>query len=354
MATLTLDQVTKVFPGGNAVLSGIDLAVADGEFLVLVGPSGCGKSTLLRIVAGLEEATSGTVSIDGKPVDGVPPRERDIAMVFQNYALYPHMSVRENLDFALRLHHMAHDERDERVRETARSLDIERLVDRKPKALSGGQRQRVATGRAIIRDPRILLMDEPLSNLDAALRVAMRAELRRLHERLRTTTLYVTHDQVEAMTLGDRIAVLDQGRIQQIGTPHDLYHRPANTFVAGFIGSPSMNFTPGERWPLPGLPAGADVTVGIRPDALHRPAPTGSPTLTATITRVEYLGGTCHVMFPAPGAPDTLWTATVGRDFDGVAGDEVTFGVDLDAIHLFDSKTGEAFPRVRETATLAA
>ncbi|SNT60847.1 sn-glycerol 3-phosphate transport system ATP-binding protein/multiple sugar transport system ATP-binding protein [Asanoa hainanensis] len=219
MTSIRLDYVTKVFPGGAVALDGVDLSVRDGELLVLVGPSGCGKSTVLRIIAGLEDATSGSVQVDGVEIDGVPPKMRDVAMVFQNYALYPHMTVADNLGFALRLRHVAAAERTARVDETAHMLEIRELLERKPKALSGGQRQRVAMGRALVRDPRILLMDEPLSNLDAKLRVAMRAELRRLHERFHTTTVYVTHDQVEAMTLGDRIAVLHEGRVQQVGAP---------------------------------------------------------------------------------------------------------------------------------------
>ena len=264
MANVRLDKVTKVFPGGAVALEDVDLTVRDGEFLVLVGPSGCGKSTVLRVIAGLEEATSGTVSIDGEVVDDVPPKMRDVAMVFQNYALYPHMSVRDNLGFGCACGTFPR-QRAQRVRDAAQMLGIEELLDRKPKALSGGQRQRVATGRAIVRDPRILLMDEPLSNLDAQLRVSMRAELSRLHAEIRTTTVYVTHDQVEAMTFGDRIAVLDAGRLQQIGTPHELYHRPANTFVAGFIGSPAMNLAEVEVRGGRHLRCASGATCGRRP-----------------------------------------------------------------------------------------
>src|SRR5689334_6748028 len=266
MAEVKLDDVSKVFPGGTVAVDHLSLTVTDGEFLVLVGPSGCGKSTVLRIVAGLEDATDGTVSIAGEVVNNLAPKERDIAMVFQNYALYPYMTVDENLSFSLKLRRVPKDAAKQRVQETAQVLGLTDYLARKPKALSGGQRQRVAMGRAIVREPRVFLMDEPLSNLDAKLRVSMRAELTRLHQRYRTTTIYVTHDQVEAMTLGDRIAVLDKGRLQQVGTSEELYFRPANVFVAGFMGSPSMNMTDaevsddggltvvvdGNHWPVPG------------------------------------------------------------------------------------------------------
>ena len=238
MAQVVLRDLTKVFKGGVVAADHIDLTVNDGEFVVLVGPSGCGKSTVLRMVAGLEDITSGTVAIDGRVVNDVSPHDRDIAMVFQNYALYPHMTVAENIGFTLRLHHVKRDDALQRVEHTAQVLGLESLLDRKPAALSGGQRQRVAMGRSLVRQPSVLLMDEPLSNLDAKLRVSMRGELIRLHQQYRTTTIYVTHDQVEAMTLGDRIAVLDRGRLQQVGTPDELYRRPCNVFVAGFIGSP--------------------------------------------------------------------------------------------------------------------
>ncbi|HUS91699.1 MAG TPA: sn-glycerol-3-phosphate ABC transporter ATP-binding protein UgpC [Phycisphaerae bacterium] len=246
MAEVTLDNVTKIFPGGVEAVKNMDLAIRDEEFIVLVGPSGCGKSTTLRMVAGLEEITDGTISIGGKVVNNVPPKNRDIAMVFQNYALYPHMTVYKNMAFALKLRRFPKAEIDQRVREAAKILGIGELLDRKPKALSGGQRQRVAVGRAIVRQPKAFLFDEPLSNLDAKLRVEMRAELKRLHHTLQTTTIYVTHDQEEAMTLGDRIVVMKDGLVQQCGAPLEVYDTPTNRFVAGFVGTPPMNFFTGQ------------------------------------------------------------------------------------------------------------
>src|SRR5690242_13568646 len=242
MAQVVLDKVSKIYPGGVKAVDSIDLGIKDQEFVVLVGPSGCGKSTTLRMVAGLEEITSGAIRIGERVVNDVPPKNRDIAMVFQNYALYPHMSVYKNMAFGLKLRRMPKPQIHQRVMEAAKILDIEHLLERKPKALSGGQRQRVAVGRAIVREPAAFLFDEPLSNLDAKLRVTTRAELKRLHHRLRTTTIYVTHDQEEAMTLGDRIVVMKDGRIQQADTPLRTYNQPANRFVAGFIGMPPMNF----------------------------------------------------------------------------------------------------------------
>jgi multiple sugar transport system ATP-binding protein len=243
MADVTLRKVIKRYDEVEAV-RGIDLDIADHEFVVLVGPSGCGKSTTLRMIAGLEDITDGDIMIGGDVVNDVPPKDRDIAMVFQNYALYPHMTVAENMSFGLRLKHYPKAEIKSRVTEAARMLDITDLIDRKPKQLSGGQRQRVAMGRAIVRNPKVFLFDEPLSNLDAKLRVQMRIEIKKVHQKVRTTTVYVTHDQVEAMTLADRVVVMNHGRIEQIGTPNDLYHKPATHFVAGFIGSPAMNFVP--------------------------------------------------------------------------------------------------------------
>src|SRR5271154_3099840 len=244
MAQVTLRKVIKKYDDTLAV-RGIDLDIADKEFIVLVGPSGCGKSTTLRMIAGLEEITGGDIAIGGDVVNDVPPKDRDIAMVFQNYALYPHMNVYENMSFGLKLKRTPKDEIDRRVKQAAQILDITELLDRKPKQLSGGQRQRVAMGRAIVRDPKVFLFDEPLSNLDAKLRVQMRTEIKALHQRLKTTTIYVTHDQIEAMTMADKIVVMHDGRVEQIGTPLELYDRPANIFVAGFIGSPAMNFIPG-------------------------------------------------------------------------------------------------------------
>src|SRR5437868_9110497 len=243
MAAVHIRKAWKYF-GGTHVSRGVDIDIADGEFAVLVGPSGCGKSTLLRMIAGLEEITSGEIEIGGKVVNDMPPKERDIAMVFQNYALYPHMTVRDNMAFSMLLAKRSRAEIDERVKKAAGILGLAELLERYPRQLSGGQRQRVAMGRCIVRDPQVFLFDEPLSNLDAKLRVAMRSELKELHQRLRTTSVYVTHDQIEAMTMGDRIVVMKDGRIEQIGSPLELYDHPANVFVAGFIGSPSMNFLP--------------------------------------------------------------------------------------------------------------
>src|SRR6195952_4616408 len=242
MAEVSVRKVVKEYDAGVQAVKGIDLDIADHEFVVLVGPSGCGKSTTLRMIAGLEEITSGEIWIDGDVVNDVPPRDRDIAMVFQNYALYPHMSVFDNMAFGLKLRKFAKDEIRRRVDDAARILDIVPLLDRKPRALSGGQRQRVAMGRAIVRNPKVFLFDEPLSNLDAKLRVQMRTEIKKVHQTVKTTTVYVTHDQVEAMTLADRVVVMNAGIIEQVGTPQELYHNPATRFVAGFIGSPAMNF----------------------------------------------------------------------------------------------------------------
>src|ERR1700754_3811032 len=244
MAEVSCRKVVKHYDGGGQAVKGIDLEIADHEFVVLVGPSGCGKSTTLRMLAGLEEITSGEICIDGEVVNDVPPRDRDIAMVFQNYALYPHMSVFDNMAFGLKLRKFSKDEIRKRVDEAARILDIAPLLQRKPKALSGGQRQRVAMGRAIVRNPKVFLFDEPLSNLDAKLRVQMRTEIKKVHQTVKTTTVYVTHDQVEAMTLADRVVVMNHGVIEQVGSPQELYHHPATRFVAGFIGSPAMNFLP--------------------------------------------------------------------------------------------------------------
>src|SRR4030088_1813345 len=245
MAQVSLRKVVKRFDDTEAA-PGTDRDIADKEFVVLVGPSGCGKSTTLRMIAGLEEITGGEIAADGEIVNDVPPKDRDMAMVFQNYALYPHMTVYQNMSFGLRLKHYPKPEIEKRVQEAARILDITELLDRKPRQLSGGQRQRVAMGRAIVRNPKVFLFDEPLSNLDAKLRVQMRTEIKRVHQKVRTTTVYVTHDQVEAMTLADRVVVMNDGRIEQVGRPHDLYHMPQTRFVAGFIGSPAMNFLPGR------------------------------------------------------------------------------------------------------------
>jgi len=371
-------------------LDHVSLTVGDGEFLVLVGPSGCGKSTLLRVIAGLEDATEGSISIDGRVVDGLPPKARDIAMVFQNYALYPHMNVEENMAFSLKISHIPRADVRRQVHEVAQTLALEPLLDRKPKALSGGQRQRVAMGRAMVRRPKVFLMDEPLSNLDAKLRVAMRGELIRLHQESGTTTVYVTHDQVEAMTLGDRIAVLNQGRLQQVGTPDELYHRPVNVFVAGFIGSPAMNLARGRlegsgdtvtlvvgdhRWPLPEqllerLPAaramaGREVIIGLRPTALALLEPADGPDvprISVGIISVESLGDEKNVLFLPPfEVPDVvgqqaaqeteltaMWTARVDPDAEIFTGQETTLRLDLEEAHLFDAETGLAIRQIQE------
>jgi multiple sugar transport system ATP-binding protein len=385
MAKVVLTGLTKVFAGGTVALDDVDLTVADGEFVVLVGPSGCGKSTLLRIVAGLEDQTSGTVAIDGAVVDGRPPKERDIAMVFQNYALYPHMTVAENLAFGLRIRKVPKPTLNERVLGTAKVLGLDTLLGRKPRALSGGQRQRVAMGRAIVRQPKVYLMDEPLSNLDAKLRVAMRGELMRLHQRYATTTIYVTHDQVEAMTLGDRIAVLNQGRLQQVGTPQELYLAPCNVFVAGFIGSPAMNLAQGRietdtagialvagghRWVLPGSQlvrrpmlaahAGREVIVGLRPcdmEAIGDATGPESARIEVTAVTVESLGDEKNVLFLPPfDVPDVtgetadagateltaMWTANVDPGVAIAPGDPLTLTLDLAAAYFFDAESGVA------------
>jgi ABC-type sugar transport system ATPase subunit len=353
MATVSIRGLSKAF-GTQAVVQGIDLDIADKEFLVLVGPSGCGKSTILRMIAGLEEATSGEIRIDDEVVNERDPKDRDIAMVFQDYALYPHMTVAENMAFSLRYRGVAKQQIRARVAEAARVLEISALLERYPRQLSGGQRQRVAMGRAIVRDPKVFLFDEPLSNLDAKLRVQMRTEVKRLRARLETTTMYVTHDQVEAMTLADRIAVLDAGRIEQLGTPEDVYERPATTFVAGFIGAPSMNLIPGRivgsgNAMAVELPAGVNVpltdtidatfegmvvTVGIRPEHLEWAAPEQPAAIEATALVVEPLGS------------DTLAAIALdGRDVQvrlppkkvRRAGDPVRLNVAPGDVHLFDS-----------------
>ena len=375
VAEIVLDSISKVFPGGVVAVDGVSLAIAGGEFLVLVGPSGCGKSTLLRMIAGLEEVTAGGVSIDGRDVTELAPRERDVAMVFQSYALYPHMSVRENLGYGLKVRKTAKREIVERVERTARLLDLERLLDRRPAALSGGQRQRVAMGRAIVREPKAFLMDEPLSNLDAKLRVSMRAQLAALHARLATTTVYVTHDQIEAMTLGQRVAVMHEGRIQQVDTPQALYARPANLFVAAFIGSPAMNLVEAEvqdgalafagyRIPLPLAlaPAPGRVIAGLRPEAFEDAAyaDPALPQLDVRVEVVEELGADTHVIF-AVGAPrvdvsevrkaagdedvlvaveGALFTARVDPATGARPGNPLRLAVDPSRFHYFDPESG--------------
>jgi len=344
MATVRLTGATKAF-GPVEVLKGIDLAIADGEFVVFVGPSGCGKSTLLRSIAGLETLTSGSIEIDGRAVDDVPPSARGIAMVFQSYALYPHMSVRENMGFALKLAGRPRAEIADAVAAAARTLDIAHLLDRRPRELSGGQRQRVAIGRAIVRQPKVFLFDEPLSNLDAALRVRMRYEFASLHRTLGTTMIYVTHDQVEAMTLADRIVVLNGGRVEQVGTPEQLYTVPDTLFVAGFIGAPTMNLLPATlaargSVKLAGgqiidadtgaLAAGAAVTLGVRPE--HLRVGGSANTLTGLIRMVESLGSAHHVHLAVEGLADPLVASLTERP----AGETLTVSLPRETLLLFD------------------
>ena len=363
MASVTFDHVTKTYPGGTHAVNDLQLVVADGEFLVLVGPSGCGKSTALRMVAGLERISGGRVLIGDRVVNNVAPMSRDVAMVFQSYALYPHMTVYDNLAFGLRNKKVPKDEIERRVQEGAKILDLESLLQRKPKQLSGGQRQRVALGRAIVREPAVWLMDEPLSNLDAALRVATRAEILKLHQRVGTTTIYVTHDQVEAMTMGDRIAVMKLGLLQQAGTPEELYTRPRNLFVAGFIGSPAMNLVPVEpvsadgnamlrnggfvvRVPERFLSVAAAqgqrrMVVGLRPE--HFTIANGNAeqaaTVPAVVEVVEYLGDEQLVHLQAGEVP---LVAKVPIESRLAAGETVTLAVALDKVYLFDQESESA------------
>src|SRR5271163_2973373 len=328
MSEVSIRKVVKNYDGGVQAVKGIDLEIADQEFVVLVGPSGCGKSTTLRMIAGLEEITDGEIWIGGDVVNDVPPRDRDIAMVFQNYALYPHMSVFDNMAFGLKLRKFPRDEIKRRVDEAARILDIHALLERKPKALSGGQRQRVAMGRAIVRNPKVFLFDEPLSNLDAKLRVQMRTEIKKVHQTVRTTTVYVTHDQIEAMTLADRVVVMNGGVIEQVGAPQELYHHPATRFVAGFIGSPGMNFLPvslfdeaglklrladGTTLPIPPQRVdryapfkGKDMTLGLRPEHLTEISDVEKPNvarMTAMVDVIEPMGMETLVHFFIGGEP---------------------------------------------------
>jgi multiple sugar transport system ATP-binding protein len=335
MARVLYDHVTKRFDGTEAVKD-FTVEVEDGEFLVLVGPSGCGKSTALRMLAGLEEITDGRILIGDRVVNNVAAGARDVAMVFQSYALYPHMTVYDNLAFGLRNQNVPRKEVDRRVREAAGILDLEPLLKRKPKQLSGGQRQRVALGRAIVREPAAFLMDEPLSNLDAKLRVATRAEILKLQQRLGTTTIYVTHDQVEAMTMGDRIVVMNQGLLQQAGTPEDLYTKPRNLFVAGFIGSPAMNLVPAEV--LDGA-GGSGRIAGFRPEHVEIGSVRGDAVRCSGRVEVrEYLGDEqlVHVA-----VKDTPVQAKIPVEVRVTPGEEITFAIPRDKIHLFDAETGE-------------
>jgi len=336
MAPITFEHVTKRFDETTAV-DDLDIEVADGEFLVLVGPSGCGKTTALRMLAGLEDVTSGRILIGGRVVNNVAPGSRDVAMVFQSYALYPHMTVYDNLAFSLRNHRVPRGQIDERVRRTAEVLELADLLKRKPRQLSGGQRQRVALGRAIIREPQGFLMDEPLSNLDAALRVQTRAEILRLQKRLGTTTIYVTHDQVEAMTMGDRIAVMNKGELQQLGTPEELYEHPANTFVAQFIGSPAMNMVPTAVLGV----GGTGQLAGFRPEhvRLGGNGHSGSGSLEASVEVVEYLGDEqlAHVRV---GEHEIVVKLQVEPRLR--AGEREMLSVPLDKVMLFDEETTRA------------
>jgi sn-glycerol 3-phosphate transport system ATP-binding protein len=335
MAQVEFRSVTKRFGDDTTAVDALDLGVADGELMVLVGPSGCGKSTALRMVAGLEQPTSGTIAIGDRDVAGLSPAARDIAMVFQSYALYPHMTVRKNLAFPLQRRRMAKADIGRRVADVAEMLELTELLNRKPAQLSGGQRQRVAMGRALIREPVAFLLDEPLSNLDAKLRAELRAELKRLHARLETTMIFVTHDQVEAMTLGDRIAVMDRGRLQQVGTPEDIYRTPRNIFVARFVGSPAMNLLPG---PTVGQADG--VVVGIRPELL-RPADEapGGITLDVLAEVVEPLGSDVFV-HGVTGGGDAV-VARLAGDARLSPGERVALSAPAGQVHLFDEVSGE-------------
>ena len=342
MAEVTLKGVCKAFEG-NPVIKGVDLEVRKGEFLVMVGPSGCGKTTLLRLIAGLENADEGSIQIGDRIVNDVPPRDRDIAMVFQSYALYPHMSVRENLAFGLKLRKFSEAEISSRVAAASELLDIAPLLERRPKALSGGQRQRVAMGRAIVRQPQVFLFDEPLSNLDTSLRVQMRGELARLHRRLGATMIYVTHDQVEAMTLASRVAVFNHGMLQQVGPPLELYHRPINVFVAGFLGSPSMNFLPVQRKgseltgrgfsvPIPaGVPqdSGVELQIGLRPQSMRI---AGEGAIRGEVEAVERLGSDGYVFLSTDAG---RMTAHFDQDVLVSVGDKVGVSFSHEALHVF-------------------
>ncbi|RYP88310.1 sn-glycerol-3-phosphate ABC transporter ATP-binding protein UgpC [Nocardioides guangzhouensis] len=356
MATISFKKAQRWYPGADEpAVPGIDLEVRDGEFMVLVGPSGCGKSTTLRMLAGLEEVNSGHIFIGDKDVTALPPKDRDIAMVFQNYALYPHMSVRDNMAFALKMAKVPEEERKRRVAEAAKLLGLEQFLERKPKALSGGQRQRVAMGRAIVREPQVFCMDEPLSNLDAKMRVQTRTDIAKLQSSLGVTTVYVTHDQVEAMTMGDRVAVMKLGILQQVDTPLNLYDRPANLFVAGFIGSPQMNLIEAHAengqaqigsYRVPVDEAAAkkmqgNITVGVRPEAwrIEKDSEHGLP---VQVTVVEELGsdayvyGTCGV----EGTPSNVIIRVSGRDHVQ-KGETVFVTTDPRHVHVFDTDTGE-------------
>ena len=372
MAEVSFHEVRKVFPGGTIAVDDLTCTVGDGEFIVLVGPSGCGKTTALRMVAGLEEPTSGAIAIGGDVVNGMPPRDRDIAMVFQSYALYPHKSVFENLAFGLRQHGVPKDEIVRRVKEVGSLLGLDELLARKPAQLSGGQRQRVAMGRALARDPRVYLLDEPLSNLDAQLRTQLRADLKHLHQRFPTTAIYVTHDQVEAMTLGDRIAVMNSGRLLQLGTPQEIYRHPANVFVAGFIGSPPMNLLKAVsihgdvkagdvEFHLGGAPDG-ELIIGIRPEAFRVATGTADEAaVSVQVDVVELLGHETMVygtirgaraaavavhagIAPLPSERTTM-VARLDARLQPAPGETIPLAVTPAEVHLFDAESGVAIDR---------
>ncbi len=363
MASLSLENITKQYPNGFVAVKHFNLEVEDKEFIIFVGPSGCGKSTTLRMIAGLEDISSGTLKIGGRVVNDVEPKDRDIAMVFQNYALYPHMTVYDNMAFGLKLRKVPKDEIDKKVKDAAQILGLTNLLDRKPKALSGGQRQRVAMGRAIVRNPKVFLMDEPLSNLDAKLRVQMRTEIAKLHQRLGTTIIYVTHDQTEAMTLGTRIVVMKDGVVQQVDTPQNLYDRPCNLFVAGFMGSPQMNFLDavveisgdsaylniaGQKIELPPAKAkklieggynGKTVSFGIRPEDVDDSemfVNTSKAVFESTVNVYELLGAEVYLYFDLESFPIT---ARVDSRTTARPGDKVKFAFNVEKIHIFDKET---------------
>ena len=364
MASLSLQHINKTYPNGFQAVKDFNLEIEDKEFIIFVGPSGCGKSTTLRMIAGLEEISGGTLKIGDKVMNDVEPKDRDIAMVFQNYALYPHMTVYDNMAFGLKLRKVPKDQIDKAVREAARILDLEKLLDRKPKALSGGQRKRVAMGRAIVRNPKVFLMDEPLSNLDAKLRVQMRIEISKIHQRLGATIIYVTHDQTEAMTLGTRIVVMKDGVVQQVDTPQHLYEQPGNLFVAGFMGSPQMNFLDAQIAEKGGdlvakvgeydvvIPAakakvlkdggyvGKTVVLGIRPEDIHDSQmfieASPSAPMTSTVKVYELLGAEVFLYFDVNG---TQVTARVDPRTNSKTGDTIKFAFDMEKSHFFDKET---------------
>ena len=390
MGEIKINNIGKIYPNGTRALEDVNIEINDGEFVVLVGPSGCGKTTLLRMVAGLEDITEGEISIGDKVVNEVAPKDRDIAMVFQNYALYPHMSVYDNMAFSLKLRKLSKDEIDKKVKDAAKTLEISELLERKPKALSGGQRQRVAMGRAIVRNPEAFLMDEPLSNLDAKLRVQMRAELGQLHTQLQTTTLYVTHDQVEAMTMGDRVAVIRKGELQQINTPREIYLYPKNIFVAGFIGSPAMNFVyadvkvsggkanltfAGETLQCSGDAVkklekvdGQQIVLGIRPeafeDSIYAKDSEYTESISIKVILLEQLGSDSYIHFYKDIKPvqteaieeiladegedisvlgdETKFIARINPNSNVKEGEEISLSIDPSKLHFFDPDSGNA------------